>query len=100
MGRLLLIVAVSGLFALAAPTARASERLDVNASGVRLAVNGGTALVTYQARGRTVHALVWGAANARPPSRTERQVPVRFDWSGGWKTKPRLVLKTFPKPRR
>ena len=32
MGRLLVIVAVSGLFALAVPTARASERLDVNAS--------------------------------------------------------------------
>src|SRR5438874_4632658 len=87
MGRLLLIVALSGLFALAAPTARASERLDVNASAVHLAVNGGTALVTYRARGRSIHALVWGAVNARPPSHTEKQVRFRFDWSGGWKTR-------------
>ena len=47
MGRLLLIIAVSGLCVVAAPTALASERLDVNASGVRLAVNGGTALVIH-----------------------------------------------------
>ena len=95
MGRRLAIVTVSSLFAVCAQTAYASERLDVNASGVRLAVNGGTALVTYRARGRAVHALVWGAVNARPPSRTEKQVRFRFDWSGGWKTRHRLVWKTF-----
>jgi hypothetical protein len=95
VGRRLAIVTVSGLFAVCAQTAHASERLDVNASGVHLAVNGGTALVTYRARGRAVHALVWGAINARPPSRTEKQVRFRFDWSGGWKTRHRLVWKTF-----
>jgi hypothetical protein len=93
--RRLVILTVSGLFVVGAQTAHASERLDVNASGVRLAVNGGTALVTYRARGRTIHALVWGAVNALPPSRTVKQVRFRFDWSGGWKTRHRLVWKTF-----
>src|SRR5213078_2070103 len=60
----------------AAPcTASASDRLDVNASHVRLAVNkSGLAMVTYRARGRTVHAIVWGATNALPPSQTVPQV--------------------------
>src|SRR5213592_3860642 len=95
VARRLVILTISGLFAVGAQTAYASERLDVNASGVRLAVNGGTALVTYRARGRTIHALVWGAVNARPPSQTVPQVHFRFDWSGGWKTRHRLVWKHF-----
>jgi hypothetical protein len=72
--------------ALVAPTAAsASDRLDVDATHVRLAVNkSGIALVTYRARGRTVHALVWGAKNALPPSQTVPQVRFRIDWTGGW----------------
>src|SRR5256885_13857635 len=72
--------------ALVAPTAAsASDRLDVNATHVRLAVNkSGIALVTYRARGRTGHALVWGAKNALPPSQTVPQGRFRIDWTGGW----------------
>jgi hypothetical protein len=89
------LVLAAALVAGARPTL-ASERVDVNASGVRLAVNaGGTAMVTYHARGRTFHLLVWGAVNARPPTQTVRQVHFRFDWSGGWKSRHRLVWKTF-----
>ena len=76
-------------------TARASERVDVDATGVRLAVNGARALVTYRARGRTFHVLAWGAVNALPPSQTVPQVHFRFDWSGGWKSQHRLVWKHF-----
>ena len=48
------------------PAARASDRIGLNASNVRLAVSpdGKRALVTYRAQGRTRHVLVWGAANA------------------------------------
>lgn len=94
MGRRLAIASLV-LLASCASTAHASQRLDVNATGVRLAVNGKTALVTYRARGRTFHTLVWGAINARPPNRTVPQVRFRFDWSGGWKSRHRLVWKTF-----
>jgi hypothetical protein len=87
---------VAAALAVVAPSAVASERVDVNATGVRLAVNArGTAMVTYHARGRTFHLLVWGAVNARPPSQTVRQVHFRFDWSGGWKSRHRLVWKNF-----
>src|SRR5215212_6970055 len=37
----------------------------------------------------------WGAVNARPPSQAVHQVHFRFDWSGGWKSRHRLVWKTF-----
>jgi hypothetical protein len=92
----LLLIGIVAVVAIGAPSGRASERVDVNAAGVRLAVNAhGTALVTYRARGRTFHLLVWGAVNARPPSQAVPQVHFGFDWSGGWKTRHRLVWKHF-----
>ena len=96
MRSLIVIALVAAALAVVAPPAVASERVDVNATGVRLAVNArGTAMVTYRGRGRTFHLLVWGAVNARPPSQTVRQVRFRFDWSGGWKSRHRLVWKNF-----
>jgi hypothetical protein len=90
------IALVATALAVVAPSAVASERVDVNATSVRLAANArGTAMVTYHARGRTFHLLAWGAVNARPPSQTVRQVHFRFDWSGGWKSRHRLVWKNF-----
>jgi len=90
------LIAVALIAVLGSSPAQASERVDVNASRVQLAVNaGGRALVTYRARGRTYHLLVWGALNALSPSQTVRQVHFRFDWSGGWKTSHRLVWKHF-----
>ena len=67
---------------------RASDRLGLNASHVRLAVSedGKRALVTYRAGGKTRHALVWGACNALPPSQTVPQVRFKIDWTGGWET--------------
>jgi hypothetical protein len=96
MRSLFVIALVAAASAAVPPSALASERVDVNATAVRLAVNArGTAMVTYHALGRTFHLLVWGAVNARPPSQTVRQVHFRFDWSGGWKSRHRLVWKTF-----
>jgi hypothetical protein len=92
------IAVVAALFVLAVPAgAAASDRLDVNASHVRLAVNKrGLALVTYRARGRTVHAIVWGAVNALPPSQSVPQVRLQIDWTGGWADfHHRLIWKRF-----
>jgi hypothetical protein len=91
-----LLVLLVTFLAIGAAPALASERVDVDATGLKLAVNrSGTAMVTYRARGRLFHLLAWGAINARPPSRAVRQVHFRFDWSGGWKSRHRLVWKTF-----
>jgi len=74
--------------ACAAPAA-ASEIVTRNATRVRLATDdGGRAMVTYRQRGRTWHTFVWGAVNARQPSRTVKQVNFKVDYSGGrgeWK---------------
>jgi hypothetical protein len=80
-----------------AGTASAADRLAVNASGIRLAVSkdGKTALVTFSSGGAVRHVLVWGAVNALPPSETTPQVQFKLDFSGGWKTKRKLVWKTF-----
>jgi len=94
--RRLVIFALVAAVTAGGSAARASERVDVNATGVRLAVNPrGVAMVTYRARGRTYHLLVRGAVNALPPSQTVQQVHFRLDWSGGWKTSHRLVWKHF-----
>jgi hypothetical protein len=52
---------------------------------VSVQVNGkGEALLTYSKAGETKHVLVWGALNAIPPSRTQRQVSFEIDYTGGW----------------
>jgi hypothetical protein len=64
-------------------SAAASELIDRNAQGVRLAVDGsGRALVTYRAEGRLHHVLAWGAIDARQPTRSQVQVAFRKDYSG------------------
>ncbi len=70
------------------PAAAASDRLALNATDAALAVSadGKTAVVTYRSRGALHHALVWGAVDARPPSRTVPQVRFTIDWTGGWET--------------
>ena len=96
MLRRLIIVVLAAAVAGGGAAARASERVDINGTAVKLAVNSNhTALVTYHARGKTFHVLVWGASNALPPSQTVPQVHFRFDWSGGWKSRHRLVWKRF-----
>jgi hypothetical protein len=66
-------------------TASASQLIDRNAAGVRLAVNArGEALVTYRAEGRLQHVLAWGAVDALHPTSGRAQVRFRKDYSGGW----------------
>jgi len=81
-----------------APAAFASQPLgDLNVTGVTLAVNdAGKALLTYHREdGRLRHVLVWGAIDARAPSRTVPQVAFRFDYSGGLASLGHQVGPTF-----
>jgi hypothetical protein len=83
------------LLVLAAP-AQASQLVDRNATGVRIAVNNqGQALITYRSSGRFRRVLAWGAVNARPSASAGRQVAFRLDYSGGWGTYHRRVWTTF-----
>jgi hypothetical protein len=88
------LVAVAALAA-AAP-ASASEILTRNAKNVRMKVDAeGRAVVYYTRAGRAYHPLVWGAINARQPSRAVRQVAFRIDYSGGWGSFRKPIWKTI-----
>jgi hypothetical protein len=95
--RLLISFALAALLAagLATP-ANASQLVDRNAWAIRLAVNvHGEALVTYRTGRRVRHVLAWGAINARPPTRSVRQVKLRLDYAGGWGKYHRLLWRHF-----
>jgi hypothetical protein len=79
----------------APPRASASDLLALDATGVALAVNGGTALVTYEAAGQTRHVLVWGAVDARTPDPDRPQVRFRKDYSGGLRSQGRAAWVRF-----
>ena len=95
--RLLTAAACVAAAAVLAGPAAASQLIDRNASGIKLAVNKkGYALLTYHARGRLRHVLAWGAINARPPSRKIQQFQFRLDYSGGWGRFRKDVWRKFP----
>ena len=78
-----LVLVVLG--AMLASTANASQLVDRNAHGIRLAVNAkGEALVTYTSGGKLKHVLAWGAENAIAPTRARPQVAFKLDYAGGW----------------
>lgn len=80
---------------LAPAAANASDLIDRNASDVKLAVNRkGMALLTYR-DGKLRHVLAWGAINARAPSRSEPQVSLKLDYSGGWGKFHQEIWKDF-----
>jgi hypothetical protein len=82
--------------AVLASTASASQLVDRNATGVKLAVNAkGEALVTYTAAGKVKHVLAWGAVNAIPPSRSKTQTALKLDYSGGYGKYHKDYWKTF-----
>jgi hypothetical protein len=96
VGRLLCFACLLALLAGSHATARASELIDRNASGVRLAVNrSGQALLSYHAGGNTRRVLAWGAVNAIEPTTARRQVEFKLDYSGGWGTFRRDVWRSF-----
>ena len=92
-------VVLAALVLLAAPAgASGSTPLgDLNVTGVTLAVDGkGVALVSYTREdGQVRHVLVWGAINALPPSQDVPQVRFHFDYSGGWKSRGRVIAGSF-----
>jgi len=80
-----LVLAAALLIITGTTPAFASEIIDRNASGVKLAVNGkGEALVTYSAGGRLKRVLAWGAVNAIAPTRIRPQAQFKLDYAGGW----------------
>ena len=94
---LLVAVVLGVLGADASSTAEASQFIDRNATGVKLAVSRqGEALLTYRTGGKTRRLLAWGAINARAPSRMRPQARFRLDYSGGWGKYRREVWRTFP----
>jgi hypothetical protein len=81
---LILLLALVAAFATTG-VAGASQLIDRNASGTRLAVNTkGEALLTYKVGGKMKHILVWGAINANPPTSGMPQVRFKKDYAGGW----------------
>ena len=68
-------------------SALGAQLIDRNATGVKLEVHtagDGEALLIYHAGGKLKHVLVWGAENARFPSRSVPQVKFKVDYAGGW----------------
>jgi len=93
MRRLLVVVAV--WLGVCTP-ALASQLVDRNASGVTLATNGkGEALLTYHKGGQLKHVLVWGAINARQPSKGAHQLKFSLDYAGGYGKYRKPYWKTF-----
>jgi hypothetical protein len=80
-----LLIASAALLLAAPASALASQMIDRNASHATIAVNSRhRAVVSYLRAGVWHHVLVWGAINARPPSKTHKQVKFRLDYSGGY----------------
>src|SRR5439155_17784714 len=80
-----------------AGSAAASQLIDRDATGVKLAVNDrdatgvklavnakSEALLTYRVGGHVRHVLAWGAIDARHPTSGKPQVRFRKDYAGGW----------------
>jgi hypothetical protein len=87
--RLPLRIAITATALLAAAvctgTAGASQLVTRNASNVSLQTNGKKeALITATVGGKVQHILVWGAINARPPTRGVKQVSFNLDYTGGY----------------
>ncbi len=91
-----LLVLVAVLAALLSSTASASQLIDRNATGVKLAVNAkGEAMLTYTAGGKLKHVLAWGGVNAVAPTHGRAQVELKLDYSGGYGKYRRDYWKTF-----
>src|SRR4051812_21572521 len=93
--RISILVAVLAA-AFTASTATASELIDRNAAGVKLAVNAkGEALLSYRSKGKVKHVLAWGAQNAIAPSRNRPQLSFKLDYAGGWGKYHKDYWRTF-----
>jgi hypothetical protein len=80
-----LFLAAALLLPMGTHCATASQIVDRNATGVKLAVNAqGEALVTYSVHGQLKHVLLWGAVNAIKPTAGKKQVVLSVDYAGGY----------------
>jgi hypothetical protein len=94
--RVAIIIVVAAAFAALPATASASQLINRNATGLKLAVNRhGVALLTYRSAGRLNHTLAWGAINARTPTRGMKQIKFKIDYSGGWGSRRKDIWKGF-----
>ena len=94
MRRLFLLAAL--LVPVGAGSATASQLVDRNATGVKLAVDTqGEALITYTAGGQLKHVLAWGAVNAIKPTPGGKQVAFSLDYAGGYGKYSRPYWKDF-----
>jgi hypothetical protein len=94
--RVLVLLSVVLCAAVVSTTASASELIDRNATGVKLAVNAkGEALVTYTAAGKVKHVLAADALNAITPTQARKQVEFKLDYAGGWGKYHKEYWKTF-----
>ena len=92
---LAIVVVLTAVFA---ASASASQLIDRNASGVKLAVNAkGEAMLTYTSAGKVKHVLAWGAVNAIAPTQARAQVAFKLDYSGGYGKYRSDYWKTFGK---
>ena len=90
---LALVLAVVCVFV---SSANASQLIDRNARGVKLAVDAkGEAMITYTDRGQLKHVLAWNAINAIAPTQARAQVAFKLDYSGGWGKVHKDLWKTF-----
>src|SRR6476659_5892818 len=89
-----LLVCVAAALILAAPAA-ASEVFSLDAQNLTLQVNGDTALISYTAAGKRRHLLAWGAINALASGSQVPQTSFRRDFSGGWKSRGRVIWAHF-----
>jgi hypothetical protein len=93
---LILAVLLLGTLVVLPSPASASEILTRDAKYVSIKVgNKGMAVVNYKINGKWQHPLVWGAINARTPSKTVKQVHFKIDYSGGWGTFRKPIWKTM-----
>ncbi|MBA3841136.1 MAG: hypothetical protein H0X39_00680 [Actinobacteria bacterium] len=91
---LALVLVLSSL--VLASAANASQLIDRDAKGVKLAVNAkGEALLNYTAAGKVKHVLAWGAVNAIAPTRSRAQLALSLDYSGGYGKYKQDYWKTF-----
>lgn len=94
--RRIALLLVTVLAASLAATAHASQLIDRNANGVKLAVDSkGEALITYTSGGKVKHVLAWGAENAIAPTRARAQVAFKLDYAGGWGKYHKNYWQTF-----
>jgi hypothetical protein len=98
MVRTATILAVVCAAAVCASSARSAQLItNQGATQVELQVNDkGEALLSYKSKGKLHRVLVWGALNAKQPSKGAKQVEFKLDYSGGWKTHHTKYWETFP----